>query len=96
MSPAVQSIATLMVIVTIGGCSPDGGTSPASLRVVGVWNQGANLRDTVNGQTHIHTGTSRSSRSAAGSSAMASRADSVAGRTGTTRGPLPTASLMTS
>jgi hypothetical protein len=56
MSSAIGSTAALLLIGMISACSSDGGTSPASLSIAGVWNQGANLRDTVNNQTHIHTG----------------------------------------
>jgi hypothetical protein len=56
MSSAIGSTAALLLIGMISACSSDGGTSPATLSIVGVWNQGANLRDTVNNQNHIHTG----------------------------------------
>jgi hypothetical protein len=36
--------------------SPDGGTAPAPLDIVGQWGQGARLEDTLHHQTHIHTG----------------------------------------
>jgi hypothetical protein len=46
----------LVFIALAGGCSAESDTSPPPLSIVGVWNQGANLRDTVNNQSHIHTG----------------------------------------
>jgi hypothetical protein len=96
MSPAVQSMATLMVIVTIGGCSPDGGTSPASLSIVGVWNQGANLRDTVNGQTHIHTGYFSFVQERTGFVGNGEQSGLCSGPNGHYQGPLADGSLTTS
>jgi hypothetical protein len=46
----------LSVAAAAAGCSGDSGIAPPALSIVGVWNQGANLRDTVNHQSHIHTG----------------------------------------
>jgi hypothetical protein len=52
----IRSLAVPLLLVSLGACSADSGTSPAPLSIVGVWNQGANLRDSVSNQTHIHTG----------------------------------------
>jgi hypothetical protein len=52
----VLSLAVPLFLFSLGACSGDSGTSPVPLGVVGVWNQGANLRDSVSNQTHIHTG----------------------------------------
>jgi len=49
--------AGLVFLGLVGACSShDTSTAPSALDLAGVWNQGANLRDTTNDQTHIHTG----------------------------------------
>jgi hypothetical protein len=57
MVARLASLAGLVLLGLAGACSShDIGTAPAPLDLAGVWNQGANLRDTTNSQTHIHTG----------------------------------------
>ncbi len=55
MSPGVRPAVALLLSAMIGACSQES-TSPPTLSIVGVWNQGARLRDSVNNQTHIQTG----------------------------------------
>ena len=43
-------------MAVLGACSQESGTSPAPLSILGLWNQGANLRETAKNQTHIHAG----------------------------------------
>jgi hypothetical protein len=56
MRSGIQLSALPFFIAMLAGCSADDGSAPPPPSVVGVWNQGANLRDAVNQQTHIHTG----------------------------------------
>ena len=56
MKTKIQPTVVFMLTVLSGACSAESGASPNSLSIVGVWNQGASLRDTVNSQSHIHTG----------------------------------------
>jgi hypothetical protein len=42
-------------LVALAACASDS-TSPGSLTVVGLWGHGANLREAVHDQTHIHVG----------------------------------------
>ncbi len=45
-----------VLLISLAACSSEVSTAPAPLGIVGLWNQGANLQDSVNNQTHIHTG----------------------------------------
>ena len=57
MFSRLRLAAALCLVSALGACSshePD--TAPSALSIVGNWTQGANLRDTANAQTHIHTG----------------------------------------
>jgi hypothetical protein len=53
----LAATAGALLIGTLTACSShDAGTAPSALNIVGTWTQGARLQDTVNHQTHIHTG----------------------------------------
>ena len=54
MIPSSLTVASVLVVL-VSACASEG-TAPAARPSVGIWNQGANLRDSVNKQTHIHTG----------------------------------------
>jgi hypothetical protein len=48
--------AGLAALAIAAACASRDATAPSPLALTGTWNQGANLRDTANGQTHIHVG----------------------------------------
>ena len=56
MTRTLRSAAQLILVTLMAACSHETGTSPSTPSVVGLWNQGASLRDAANDQTHIHTG----------------------------------------
>jgi hypothetical protein len=82
---------TLALLGLLGACSgSDSGTAPAPLDIAGLWNQGARLADTVNGQTHIHTGYFSFSRHGAGFSGQGQQTGLCHGAAGDYTGPLAT------
>ena len=88
MSPSFQSILALALCVGVGACSSEGATAPASLAIVGLWNQGANLRDTVNNQTHIHTGYFSFAQEGVGFAGTGEQSGFCSGPSGHYEGPL--------
>jgi len=56
MHSGTPTAIALALVALTGACSPEEGTSPSPLSIVGQWGQGANLSETARAQTHIHTG----------------------------------------
>jgi hypothetical protein len=88
MNAGITSTLPLIVLISMTGCSPESGTSPASLAIVGLWNQGANLRDTVNNQTHIHTGYFSFAQEGVGFAGTGEQSGFCSGPSGHYEGPL--------
>jgi hypothetical protein len=56
MSTETRLTAILALVALTGACSPGPDATAPELTVVGLWGHGANLREAVHHQTHIHTG----------------------------------------
>jgi hypothetical protein len=82
----------LVLAAAICGCSKDG-TAPDDLVIAGVWNQGARLHDTVNQQTHYHTGYFSFSEEKSGFSGEGQQSGVCTGSHGDYTGPLADGSV---